>query len=88
MAGNAESPQSQPPVKKSATSGRGFPPPVPPNKPVVPPKKDVIRRSENDGKPIEQVAGKFNVNIREKVHCPEVHEEESSRREPQVCALR
>lgn len=83
---NAETTPSQPPLKKPATTGRGFPPPIPPNKPVVPPKKDVIRRTEND-KGNEQTGPKYNVNIRDKVatgHCPEVHEDESARREPQV----
>ncbi|KAK6619911.1 hypothetical protein RUM44_006311 [Polyplax serrata] len=82
---NAETTPSQPPLKKPATTGRGFPPPIPPNKPVVPPKKDVIRRTEND-KGNEQTGPKYNVNIRDKVatgHCPEVHEDESARREPQ-----
>lgn len=34
--------------KKQSSMGRGAPPPVPPNKPVVPPKKDTIlsRRAE------------------------------------------
>ena len=82
-AGSNSSP-TQPPLKKPATTGRGFPPPIPPNKPVVPPKKDVIRRVENEKGGSDQMGIKYNVNLRDKVHCPEVHEEESSRREPQV----
>ncbi|EEB10278.1 conserved hypothetical protein [Pediculus humanus corporis] len=81
-AGSNSSP-TQPPLKKPATTGRGFPPPIPPNKPVVPPKKDVIRRVENEKGGSDQMGIKYNVNLRDKVHCPEVHEEESSRREPQ-----
>lgn len=85
MASNSVTTLSQPSLKKPTTTGRGFPPPIPPNKPVVPPKKDVVRRTEND-KAAEQMAVdvKYSVNIRDKVHCPEVHEEEPSRREPQV----
>lgn len=91
MTANAETPASQS-LKKTAVAGRGFPPPIPPNKPVVPPKKDAIRKAEADNKNPEQlgvgmgvgVGVKYNVNIREKVHCPEVHEEDAARREPQV----
>lgn len=91
MTANAESPASQS-LKKTVAAGRGFPPPIPPNKPVVPPKKDAVRKTETDNKASEQlgvgvgvgVGVKYNVNIREKVHCPEVHEEDAARREPQV----
>lgn len=38
---SASAAQPQPPPKKTAL-GRGVPPPVPPNKPVVPPKKDSV----------------------------------------------
>ncbi|KAE8752418.1 hypothetical protein FOCC_FOCC000890 [Frankliniella occidentalis] len=40
--------QPQPPPKKTAL-GRGVPPPVPPNKPVVPPKKDSVVGRKVDG---------------------------------------
>lgn len=40
--------QPQPPPKKTAL-GRGVPPPVPPNKPVVPPKKDSVIGRKVDG---------------------------------------
>lgn len=87
MTANAETPPSQPPLKKPATTGRGFPPPIPPNKPVVPPKKEAVRRTESENKATEQLGVKYNVNIRDKVHCPEVHEEEAPRREPQVSEI-
>lgn len=29
-------------IKKHTVVGRGIPPPVPPNKPVIPPKKDLL----------------------------------------------
>lgn len=35
-------------VRKSIPLGRGVPPPVPPNKPIVPPKKDVILNRKLD----------------------------------------
>lgn len=90
MTANAETPATQTALKKTAAGGRGFPPPVPPNKPVVPPKKDSMRKADGDNKTSEQlgvgvgVGVKYNVNIREKVHCPEVHEDDAARREPQV----
>lgn len=88
MTANTETSHLQPPLKKPATAGRGFPPPVPPNKPAVPPKKDAVRRIEAENKVSEQIGVgvgiKYNVNIRDKVHCPEVHEDEAARREPQV----
>lgn len=56
-------------VKKQAGVGRGAPPPVPPNKPVVPPKKDTIlgRRGEStltgeEQKPPQQTV-KFGITV-------------------------
>ncbi|XP_026472419.1 uncharacterized protein CG10915 [Ctenocephalides felis] len=35
---------AQPLAKKGVTAARGIPPPIPPNKPVVPPKRDTVTR--------------------------------------------
>lgn len=61
-----------PDTKKQPVIGRGAPPPVPPNKPVVPPKKDTIlcRRGDasipsDDSKSNSQTL-KYGINSKEK----------------------
>lgn len=38
----------QTPPKKAAATGRGVPPPIPPNKPVIPCKQTAVRRPESN----------------------------------------
>ena len=82
-------------TKKIATPVRGVPPPVPPNKPVIPPKKENVTARRTDinedtkSKPpsTSSQGVKFGITIsKEKIHVPSLGSGEAmeSRREPQV----
>ncbi|KAK3921024.1 CTTNBP2 N-terminal-like protein [Frankliniella fusca] len=75
--------QPQPPPKKAAL-GRGVPPPVPPNKPVVPPKKDSVVGRKVDGG-LEGATAGAKLGLVGKDKAPQVGREPSVG--PTVCAV-
>lgn len=62
---SASAGQPQPPPKKTSL-GRGVPPPVPPNKPVVPPKKDSVVGRKVEGVDGATAGGKLGLVSKDK----------------------
>ncbi|XP_034230476.1 uncharacterized protein CG10915-like isoform X2 [Thrips palmi] len=77
--------QPQPPPKK-ATLGRGAPPPVPPNKPIVPPKKDsAVGRKADGGADGSATGAKLGLVSKDKA--PQVGRVGELNVSPSVCSV-